>query len=225
MKTPIEEKFSNFYEKWMMELEDLLELLEGRRESPESDYVTKVNKLTTHHKNYYKFKWAAAHEDILAFFTPVWLSPHENAHLWITGWKPSTAFRLVEQEAQTRLSSLTEEQKKNIAALSAKIKMEEGKVESDMERQHMELASRKMVELVKLKNRAERRGGLDAARVSGSVDVMMQGLLVGLERVMKMADCVRLKALKGVLDILSPMQGVQFLASMSILQIRVRKME
>ncbi|KAL0305620.1 UNVERIFIED_CONTAM: protein DOG1-like 4 [Sesamum radiatum] len=102
MNSRVEEKFSDFYRKWMGQLEDFLQLLlvVSREHSQAAEDI--VNKLTAHHKQYYTFKWAAAHEDVLAFFTPVWLSRLEIAHLWVTGWKPSLAFRLVESLRNAR---------------------------------------------------------------------------------------------------------------------------
>ncbi|KAL0352967.1 UNVERIFIED_CONTAM: protein DOG1-like 4 [Sesamum angustifolium] len=193
------------------------------RESILSEGRDIVNKLTAHHKQYYTFKWAAAHEDVLAFFTPVWLSRLENAHLWVTGWKPSLAFRLVESLRNARppaaaasLAGMTEEQVKKIEALRVKIKVEEERVEREMERQQVGMADRKMVELVRQERLAEKNGG--------AVEVAVRGMLGGLEKVMKMADCVRLKTLKGMLDVLTPTQCVHFLAANSMLQIQMRKM-
>jgi hypothetical protein len=40
---------------------------------------------------------------------------------------------------------------------------------------------------------------------------------------MKAADCVRLRTLKGVLDVLSPLQCVDFLAATTMLQIQLRQ--
>ncbi|KAK4440059.1 protein DOG1-like 4 [Sesamum alatum] len=227
MNSQVEEKFSDFYRKWMGQLEDLLQLLlMVSREHPELACEDMVNKLTTHHKQYYTFKWAAAHEDVLAFFTPVWLSRLENAHLWVTGWKPSVAFHLVESLRNARfpgasLASMTEEQVRKIEALRVKIKMEEERVEREMERQQVAMADRKMVELARQERLAEKNGG--TAVVSSMVEVAVKGMLAGLEKVMKMVDCVRLKTLKGMLDVLTPMQCVDFLAAKSMLQSQMRK--
>ncbi|KAK4491586.1 hypothetical protein RD792_002339 [Penstemon davidsonii] len=235
MRTQVEQNFSNFYDKWMRQLEDLLQLLlvvSKEHTDQEAGYEAVVDRLTAHHKEFYKFKWAAAHEDVLSVFTPVWLSPLENAYLWVTGWKPSMAFRLVEslRGAQTpatgSLAGMTEEQVKKMEALRAKMKVEEERVEREMERQQVAMADRKLVELARLERRAKTSEGGSAAavaQVDGLVEVALKGLLVGLERVMKMADCARLKTLKGVLDVLTPMQSVDFLAAKSMLQIQMRK--
>nr|GMD08347.1 protein DOG1-like 4 [Ipomoea batatas] len=176
MRSKVEESFTDFFEKWMAQLEECAHslLIEN-----EKDHDNLVNKMTTHYKNYYTAKWAAAREDVLAFFAPVWLTSLESAYVWVTGWKPSTAFRLVPR------AGMSEEQAKKVEILKAKIKAEEEKVEREMERQQVAVADRRMV--------------------------------------MKMADCVRLKTLKGLLDVLGPTQSVHFLASASMLQIQMRK--
>ncbi|KAI3680805.1 hypothetical protein L6452_35581 [Arctium lappa] len=206
-QTPTEQKFSDFYNKWITQLEEhLISLLQKDDYThDQSDYETLIAKITTHHKNYYRFKWAAAHEDICAFFTPIWLTPLENAYLWVTGWKPSTVFRFVDS-----LPDLTEEQVKGIEGLRVKIKMEEEKVEREMERQQVGVADRRMVEVM--------GGGGGGGEV-----VVMKGLLGGLERVMKMGDCVRLKTLKGLLDLMNPKQCVELLAAQTMFCVKLRK--
>lgn len=208
-KTPTEEKFSDFYEKWVCQLEEYLRFL-VQDYTHQSDYENLVAKITTHHKNYYRVKWAAAHEDVCAFFTPVWLTPLENAYLWVTGWKPSAVFRFVDtlRRTGTGLADLTDEQVKRIEGLRVKIKMEEEKVEREMERQQVGMADRRMVELMT-------RGG------DGGDAVV--ALLSGLERMMKMGDCVRLKTLKGLLDMMNPKQCVELLAAQSMFHVQLRK--
>lgn len=232
MSSQVAQKFSDYYEKWMSQLEDDLTilLLVSRDRHQETGYEAIVNKFTAHHKEFYMIKWALAHEDVLAFFNPVWLSPLENAYIWITGWKPSMAFRLVdtlskaERQSGGSLRGMTEEQVKMIEALRVKIELEEERVEREMERQQVSVADRKMVELVKLEIQAKKNGGAEAVRkVNELVELALKGMLEGLEKVMKMADCVRLKTLKAVLDVLSPRQCVDFLAAMSMLQIQTRK--
>ncbi|OIS95954.1 PREDICTED: protein DOG1-like 4 [Nicotiana attenuata] len=225
MTTQVQKNFSNYFENWMSQLEEFLRLLliVPKEISHVKDHETLVNKMTAHHKDYYTAKWAAAHEEILSFFHPVWLSPLENAYLWVTGWKPSMAFRLVGAN-----SELSDEQVKNIDALKAKIRAEEERVEREMERQQVALGDRKMVELARLNSSRVRTSGCSSDSDSNNpldrlVEVALKGLMVGLERVMKMADCVRLKTLKGLLDILNPTQCVDLLAAISMLQIKMRK--
>ncbi|XP_009764515.1 protein DOG1-like 4 [Nicotiana tabacum] len=225
MTTQVQKNFSNYFENWMSQLEEFLRLLlmVPKETSYVKDHESLVNKMTTHHKDYYTVKWAAAHEDILSFFNPVWLSPLENAYLWVTGWKPSMAFRLVGAN-----SELSDEQVKSIDALKVKIRAEEERVEREMERQQVALGDRKMVELARLNSSRVRTSGCSSDsdsnnQLDGLVEVALKGLMVSLERVMKMADCARLKTLKGLLDILNPKQCVDLLAAITMLQIQMRK--
>lgn len=228
MATQVQKTFSNFFDKWMSELEEYVQL--RREKSDELNYESLVNKLTSHHKAYFTAKWAGAREDVLAFFTPVWLSTSENAYQWITGWKPSMVFRLVDLlrkcqvPSATTLADLTEEQLKKIDGLRIRIRTEERKVESEMERQQVAMADRKIVELTRMVSSINNREQPNASnKIDELVGMALKGLFASLEKVMKMADCVRLMTLKGILDVLNPVQGVNLLTSLSMLQIHMRK--
>lgn len=275
LRTQVEEKFSSYVEKWMCQLEEYLPLLlsvgDNNNNNDEDDgdrtarIAALVNKLTALHKEYYTTKWASAHEDVLAFFNPVWLTPLESALLWNTDWKPSIIFRLLESSLMFRNSAtstrgcgggsgagaadgnndvlrlfpaaendymmMSEPQKRKIESLKSRIRVEEEKVEREMERQQVAMADRRMVELSRLVSRLntsmtgeqQPSSAAAAAKVDGLVEAALNDLIAGLERVMKMADCVRLKTLKGVLDVLNPLQSVDLLAAFSMLQIRTRK--
>lgn len=229
MKNPVAESFTDFYDKWVWKLEEILhQLLEVSKQrtevvKTEQELQVLVSKVTSHLKEYYTIKWASAHEEVLVFFSPAWLSPLENAYLWITGWKPSMVFKLLEtlkKQASGGDFVMTEEQVRKIEELRKRTRMEEEKVEREMERQQVAMADRKMVELVKLTTRARNGGGGGGDAVA---EVALKGVLAGLERVMKASDCVRLKTLKGVLDVLSPMQCVDFLAANIAMQLRLRQ--
>lgn len=231
MKTQVEERFSEFYEKWIYQLEEhaqqLIRVPKAKLGEPEdSELQALVSRVTSHYKEYYTVKWAGAHEDVLAFFCPVWLSPLENAYLWVTGWKPSMAFQVIDTLKKSvvpcaSMVDMSETQVKKIEELRLKIRLEEEKVEREMERLQVAMADRKMVELARLASRVE--NGDVVGQVDGLVEVALKGLLGGLEKVMKAADCVRLKTLKGVLEVLRPLQCVDFLAAICMLQIRRRQ--
>ncbi|KAL2579712.1 hypothetical protein AAZV13_15G078600 [Glycine max] len=230
MKNPVAQSFTEFYDKWVWKLEEILhQLLEVSKQrtqvvKTEQELQVLISKVTSHLKEYYTVKWASAHEDVLVFFSPTWLSPLENAYLWMTGWKPSMVLKLLETLKKQAASGgdfvMTEEQARKIEELRKRTRMEEEKVEREMERQQVAMADRKMVELVKLTTRARNGGGGGGDAVA---EVALKGVLAGLERVMKASDCVRLKTLKGVLDVLSPMQCVDFLAANTAMQLRLRQ--
>ncbi|KAF2303168.1 hypothetical protein GH714_014287 [Hevea brasiliensis] len=294
MKTKVEERFSEFFEKWMCQLHEYLQHLRRASEDYRAktgceqnayswvtgwkpsavlklvnsiringilssslveltqehmrkiealrvkirDYRAKtgceceqelqalVSKVIQHYKDYYTIKWALAHEDVLAFFCPTWISPLENAYSWVTGLKPSAVFKLVNSirtngVPSSSLVELTQEHMRKIEALRVKIMLEEEKVEREMERQQVIVADRKMAELVRLLIRV--KNGEEVRQVEGLVEVALKGVMAGLKKVMKAVDCVRLRILKGVLDVLSPLQCVQFLAGIGMLQILLRQ--
>lgn len=136
MRNRVEEKFVEFYESWVIQLEQYLHQLliaHNNNNMSEIELQALISKLTTHHKAYYTAKWAAIGDDALAFFGPVWLNPLEKACFWFTGWKPSTAFRMVDRLRWSRVV-LVEAQVKKLEELRVKTKFEEQKIERDMER-------------------------------------------------------------------------------------------
>ncbi|KAF2303156.1 hypothetical protein GH714_014196 [Hevea brasiliensis] len=94
------------------------------------------------------------------------------------------------------LVELTQEHMRKIDALRVKIRLEEKKVEREMERQQVAIADRKMAELVRLVASSEEWG--EVRQAEGLVQVALKGVMAGLEKVMKAADYVRLRTLKGV---------------------------
>ncbi|KAJ9168697.1 hypothetical protein P3X46_020193, partial [Hevea brasiliensis] len=94
-------------------------------------------------------------------------------------------------------------------------------VEREMERQQVVVVDRKMAELVRLVVRV--KNGEEVRQVERLVQVALKGVMVRLEKVMKAVDYVRLRTLKGVLNVLSPLQCVEFLAGIGILQILLRQ--
>ncbi|XP_010434503.1 PREDICTED: transcription factor TGA2.3-like isoform X1 [Camelina sativa] len=217
MRNRVEEKFLEFYENWVIQLEQYLHqlLIAHNTTMSEIELRALISKLTTHHKAYYTAKWAAIGEDVLAFFGPVWLTPLEKACFWLTGWKPSTVFRMVDRLRKSRLV-LVEAQVRKLEELRAKTKFEEQKIEREVERYQVAMGDRKMVELARLGCHV---GGESVVVVEAAV----KGLATGLEKMVKAADCVRLKTLKGILDILAPPQCVEFLAAAAAFQVQLRR--
>ncbi|KAI3946551.1 hypothetical protein MKW92_038587 [Papaver armeniacum] len=206
-KTQVQVRFTEFFEKWLHQSEaNLKQLISVKRDpSHETEQRSFISTIMNHYKGYYATKWACVHEDVLGFFSPPWLTPLENAYLWMTDWKPSLLYRLLTtlnhaEVPSTSLMNLTEDQLKKIEKLRLRTSLEEEKVEREMERQQVSMADRKMVELAGLDSRV-RNGEI----VSG-VDVLVQG------------------ALKGFLEILTPLQCVDFMAAFLMLQIQMRRL-
>lgn len=229
----MELRFTEFYNNWVSQLEQLHYELAAASSSTNQPHHQQVqaliSKATAHFKEYYTVKWAAAHEDVLAFYTPTrWLTPLENAHFWFTGFKPTTVFKLIDTlkqkpEGSSALNELSEAQMKAIGDIKMRVKMEEEKVGSDMERLQVGVAGWKMVELARMTSRVICDQIDLGCKVDGVSHAAVSSMLAGLKKVMKAGDCVRLKAMKSVLDVLTPNQAVEFLAAVAMVHVQLRK--
>ncbi|KAI4297444.1 hypothetical protein L6164_037335 [Bauhinia variegata] len=245
MQNLADNRFFQFYEKWLLKLEkianELIQFIRSRNQTMTNDSQLKhlFCRATSHIKEFYTVKWAEARENCLPFFAPVWLTPLENSYLWVTGFQPSAVvFPLVDtmmnQPAPVAgtdpslLFRVTPEQARSIEELKIRIKREEEKVNKQMQRIHRcwSVADRRREELVNLTMQVKGRINLNMLRVAeGNAlwALAMRQFIVALENTMKGADCARLLALKGVLDVLTPMQCLEFLASFFLLQLRLRQ--
>ncbi|KAF2303064.1 hypothetical protein GH714_013177 [Hevea brasiliensis] len=139
---------------------------------------------------------------VLAVLSPL----QQNVYSWVIGLKPSAVFKLfnsirINGVPSSSLVELKQEQLRKIEALRVKIRLEEEKVEREMERQQVVVVDRKMTELVRLVVQVKK--GEQVRQVEGLVQVALKGVMARLNKVMKAADYVRLRTLKGVLDVLS----------------------
>ncbi|KAK9153052.1 hypothetical protein Sjap_000532 [Stephania japonica] len=209
MQSQVQEKFSEYYSRWVaLQEANLHQLLTVPRDpSHEKQHKHLVSKVTQLYKEYYTMKWAGAHQDVLGFYSPTWLTPLERTFLWFTDWKPSMLYRVLLHS----LKSTAGLDDRDFKEMRWRTGVEEGRVEREMERQQVAMADRRMVELAR------------GARGGGCVEGALDQVLLGLERVMKSADCVRLKALKEVLEVLSPLQCVDFMAALLVVQLRMRR--
>ncbi|KAK1393050.1 putative transcription factor TGA like domain-containing protein [Heracleum sosnowskyi] len=225
------ENFSIFYQRWITQLGEYVDILSQLSKQTfdsnnKSNVEAVVEKVITHHKEYYSVKWAAAHQNALPFFRPGWLSPMEHGYLWHTGWKPFIAFRILDTLKNNQvpglstLKELSTEQLEKIKKLKIEIMMEERKVERDMERQQMFIAYPVTFQLAQLMDQVN-DGDIAVANIDALVDSNMRSYVVGMEKVLKRADYARLKTLKLVLEILDLKQSVQFLAGLSKWQVNL----
>ncbi|XP_068653467.1 protein DOG1-like 4 [Aristolochia californica] len=217
--------FRVFSEIWLRQLETSLEDLLSVTRGPSRDHEHRalVARLMDHYKTFYATKSDAARTDVLALFCPSWLSSEEKPHLWITGWKPSLAFRLVDSLRQTGYPSmhLSEEQMQRIGEVRERTSSEEKELEREMEKQQAAVAGRKMVELARLASRVKE--GEEIEGFDTRVQVALQEHLAGLERIVISADSLRMETLNRVVEVLSPIQAVDFMAAVVMLHIQGRR--
>ncbi|KAL7141914.1 hypothetical protein ABFS83_08G086600 [Erythranthe nasuta] len=198
-----------------------------------------LERVVQHYEHYYSAKSRWAKNDILSMFNPTWRSSLEDAFLWIGGWRPSMAFHLLYSKSGLQLearglddlilgltngdlSDLSTSQLGRVDELQKVTLREEKEITEKLAKLQETVADSSMVELSHAVSELiqEEEGGRVAEqeeRVEAALAPKEEGLVGVLEK----ADELRMKTLKGVIDILSPTQGVHFLIAAAELHLRV----
>ncbi|KAL9158705.1 hypothetical protein ABFS82_08G087000 [Erythranthe guttata] len=172
-------------------------------------------------------------------FNPSWRSSLEDAFLWIGGWRPSMAFHLLYSKSGLQLearaiddlilgltngdlSDLSTGQLGRVDALQKVTLREEKEITEKLAKLQETVADSSMVELSHaVSELIQEEAGDRVAEQEGRVEAALAPKEEGLVGVLEKADELRMKTLKGVIDILSPTQGVHFLIAAAELHLRV----
>lgn len=130
---PISQAFEAFFDRWMIRqehhLQQLILAVEGGAAS-EQRCNDLLNQVITHYALYFEAKAKIVQENVFLVLTPTWFSSFERAYLWIGGFKPGLAFRLVANS----VLDLTDDQSRRIDGLTAEIRREETEVMDEFNR-------------------------------------------------------------------------------------------
>ncbi|XP_057492749.1 protein DOG1-like 4 [Actinidia eriantha] len=193
-----------------------------------------IDRVIEHYENYYRAKSRWAKEDVLAMLSPSWRSTLEDAFLWIGGWRPSMAFHLLYSKSGLQLEAIFDElirglrtgdladlspsQLNRVDELQRTTIRNEKDVTEKMAKVQETLADTSMVELSHAVSDM-RRGG-DADVEEERVESVLGPKEEGLEEVLHSADVLRLRTLKSVVEILTPIQAVHYLIAAAELHLR-----
>lgn len=102
--------FSQFYDSWFDHLHHLVQQLSSTTRPPltaeQNDRLLHlIDKVMSHHQDYYRAKSLAAEKDPLTIFVSPWATTLERSLHWITGWRPTTVFHLVYTESSVLFES------------------------------------------------------------------------------------------------------------------------
>ncbi|KAK6943475.1 Transcription factor TGA like domain [Dillenia turbinata] len=207
--------FETFLESWLVRQEHYLdELLSAQRASndPSDDYLRDLTaRVLSHYQQYYEEKSKAAQRDVFSVFFPPWFTPLEHTFLWIAGFRPSLAFRLVTDV----VFDLSKEQIHRITRLKEETRMEERALDDELARIQESLAAPPLLAAARRAGRGEEGEPANFNGVMGPLRTAM-GTLVGN------ADSLRRNTSARVVEILTPPQNVRFLAAATLLQVRIR---
>ncbi|KAG8390118.1 hypothetical protein BUALT_Bualt01G0050300 [Buddleja alternifolia] len=212
------QSFESFFECWLISqenyLRDLLRLVEGG--GGDQNYEVRcealVGQVMDHYDQYFGAKARIVHEDVFLVFTPTWFSSFERTYLWIGGFRPGLAFRLV----MNNVLDLTDDQSRRINRLMAEIKGEENGLTDELTRVQGGMTSPSMVELA-------RHLGRHQNGAAHNMESAVERLRASMEALVECADFLRRKTGINLVEILKPSQAVRFLAATAQLQLRLRR--
>ncbi|KAK9950249.1 hypothetical protein M0R45_005750 [Rubus argutus] len=243
----LEESFHTFFECWISEqnqhLDDLT-VASKRHQSNGGDDDNQVllselvERVVKHYEHYYEEKSRWAKQDVLAMLSPTWTSSLEDAFLWIGDWRPSMEFHLLYSKCGLQLEAalaelmrglrsgdlgdLSPSQLTNVDQLQRRTIEEEKHITEKMAKLQETVADTTMVELSHVATEMMRniaQEGVDDHEER--VESALASKEEGFEKILHKADDLRLRTLKSITQILSPIQAVHFLIAAAELHLRL----
>ncbi|KAI3708291.1 hypothetical protein L2E82_37458 [Cichorium intybus] len=233
------QQFQCCYQNWVAQQRlDLDELLQALTHYPNDlKYLQLITKkVITHFENYNNARAQLAKHDGPSFLAPSWGSTFENSILWIGGCRPTLIIRLayiiyalcgshlnahldefLEGVRHGNLTDISSLQLKKIDDLHAITIKEEDKLSSRLATLQERVADEPLMSLAN-----EVRGEGESSNVE-DVAKAMDGQALDLYNVLMQADKLRLSVLKGMLDILTPLQAVEFLVASNKLHLSLHE--
>ncbi|KAM7271027.1 hypothetical protein ACFE04_030241 [Oxalis oulophora] len=214
------EVFEEFLQGWLVRQERYMdELLSAQSEgstssSTEDRQKDLVNRVLNHYHQYYEEKSRIAQHNIFLVFSPHWLSSLERALLWIAGFRPSLAFKLVSDS----IHDLSVHQSQRMSGLKEETKVETKMLNNEMARIQESMGSSPLYELAR---RRAKEIVTELRQVDGEEEAWAT-IRADLESMMANADLLRTMTAARVVEILNPRQGVMFLTAATQFQRRVR---
>ncbi|KAI5670475.1 hypothetical protein M9H77_10839 [Catharanthus roseus] len=202
--------FENFFQGWMNRQEqyhqELIQAITTHGTSFEENEIRNkelITRVLNHYIEYYTAKARIIQEDVFLLFCPLWFSSFERFYLWLAGFRPLLAFRLL----STYDLELTEDQSQRINSLQEEIKREV---------QQLTDAPTQVVAL-----------GEDTRHIQNGVTVHLDFTIdifrTSMEALVESADYLRGKTIAKILEILSSSQAVKFLAAVTQFQLGIRR--
>ncbi|PON79897.1 TGA transcription factor [Trema orientale] len=243
--SPEHESFQKFYECWLTEQNNHLhDLTSAANSTPdEPTLCSLIDRVVNHYEDYYKAKAMWSKHDVLAMLTPSWRSSLEEAFLWIGGWRPSMAFHLLYSKSGLQLeaaagslggwlkgmtmardlASLSPGQLSRLDVSQMKTIKEEKDITEKMAKKQEKLAGPDMVELSHVVTELMMSQDEPDQTEPNRVESVLAPKEKGLEEVLQRADDLRLRTLKGVIEVLTPDQAVHFLIAAAELHLRLHE--
>ncbi|KAL6991233.1 2-deoxyglucose-6-phosphatase [Sarracenia purpurea var. burkii] len=214
------------FEVWKdLQQEDLSELLQIQTLNPDDPenqlaQTRLAENCLRHFQDYIDRRSRLARNDVSAFFAPTWCTSLENSLLWIAGCRPSIYIRLVyalcgsEFESKLpeflqglrtgNLGELSAKQLKLVNDLQSRTIREEEKMASWMASLQEEIVDHPLAEMAKAAS--------PSCESTQETDKALDDHARSMVSILEEADRLRINTVKELIDILTPIQAVEFLA-------------
>ncbi|XP_057773441.1 protein RESPONSE TO ABA AND SALT 1-like [Salvia miltiorrhiza] len=209
--------FSSFYQGWLSRQEDLLRQLEALL-SPVDGFDRKrecgdiIPRVIEHYREFYREKAAAVEEDVFVSISPPWMSSFERSLLWITGFRPSILFPIMDGALAEELSP---GQMQRMEEVKTESRRREREITQDMARVQETVAEQPVYSLVK---RFRNSVDYSVPEMHAAIDE----LKAAMRAVVGNADALQGWTVAEMVEVLDPVQGVRFLAAVARFQLRAR---
>lgn len=223
--------FTQFYPEW---IDTLKNVLVGLEVGLEDSFVYRptilqgeIAETTKQFSIYYMMKWGALRADPKAFLSQKWLNPNEKKYQWMTGYKPRVLFILLEKMRRDRydypfIDTLSGNQLDAIEELKEKIMKEEEHLNKELKRPIVWIREENFPEVQRLLAEARKKQEASAKAIA-LLKKTRDAVLRELQRIVRLADNLRIRALRMLLEILTPVQSVEFLAFLVTMHISIRE--
>lgn len=215
--------FETSFQSWLIRqqkyLHQLISTLNNSQDKLESELKTLVSQVLSHYLQYYVAKSEAARENVFIMFAPPWFSSFEHTFLWVSGFKPGLAFKILRNTVNQ--NELSDTQVENLHRLEAEIRAAERDLNDKMASIQESCA---MPPLVDLARRTILGGGRFDGEIRGDIDATMERLSARMEAIVEDADFIRMETTRKIIEILSPLQGLRFLAAATKLQLKIHRL-
>lgn len=207
-------EFERFFQQWLESqeqfVEELIRMERDAGEYGEKEMTDLIWRVLAHYQQYYEHKSRVVEQSVFVVLSPPWFTPLERTFLWIAGFKPGMAFKIVGDA----VGELSEDQRRRMEELEEETRTEERSLNDELARVQESLAAPPLMQLVR-----------EAARLTeGPVrsDAITESLSSGLVTVVRDAELLRTTTAMKVVEILIPAQIIKFLTAVGRLHLKVR---
>ncbi|XP_022746188.1 protein DOG1-like 4 [Durio zibethinus] len=204
-----------FFEGWLVRqehyLDELLSVQKSCHEFREDDLKDLITRVLSHYQQYFEENSRLAQGNIFLRFSTTRLSSFERATLWIAGFKPRFALKLVCNSVQ----DLSPKQGVRIKKLMEETRCEERELNDELARVQESMAAPPLLAI------ARKRARLMNVEIAEE-EAALVTLRKAMEEVVAGADMLRITTAMKVMEILNPAQNVRFLTAATQLLVKLR---